>query len=116
MGGRGLHEGAGGAPWGAPGVPKFLPRSKNILGQPYEQFETIFIRHMSQKSLRNIIPATFGGPGAPWGAGGLHGGPPGVPKFLPRSKNILGQPYEQFETIFISHMSQKSVRNIYPAT
>ena len=28
----GLHEGAGGAPWGAPGVPKFLPRPKNGLG------------------------------------------------------------------------------------
>ena len=28
-----LHEGAGGAPWGAPGVPKFLPRPKNVLGQ-----------------------------------------------------------------------------------
>ena len=89
MGGRGLHEGAGGAPWGAPGVPKFLPRSKNILGQPYEQFETIFISHMSQKSVRNIFPATFGGPGAPWGGGGAPWGPPWGSKIFAKIQKYL---------------------------
>ena len=83
-------RGSMGAPRGAPGVHKFLPQSKTLLAPLEMVLKSVTINKQGRRNGFSKVAPWFGGLGLHEGAGGAPWGAPGVPKFLARSKNILG--------------------------